>query len=277
MALAAIDNGISESLVSFQNSHGVELQATLLKMSRFQATFEVYTPAGVLRMSEVLANFRILFQGEMLYAGRAVISNLIPMNSVIVCEAALDEACLDLATASPVNDAVRLRVGFQKFIAEWGKNFKVLPEFKVAMADMQTFFMDLRLWMEQMELAVRSQPSGDRGELERDVLRQVEEPVLPAIGPVLERFETIANAVEPDLHPAYRAYTKRQIHPLVLCSPFLFRTYAKPLGYAGDYEMVNMMLGEPFEGGSMFAKLVNAIFLKTAPVVAHQNRITYLK
>jgi extracellular factor (EF) 3-hydroxypalmitic acid methyl ester biosynthesis protein len=144
------------------------------------------------------------------------------------------------------------------------------------MADMQTFFLDLRLWLERLELAVRSQPAGDRLQMERDVLEEVQKPVLPAVAPVLEKFEFLANRVEADLQPAHRAYMKRQIHPLVLCSPFLFRTFQKPLGYAGDYEMVNMMMRDPFEGGSMFAKLVNRIFLSTPPVVAHQYRIDYL-
>jgi extracellular factor (EF) 3-hydroxypalmitic acid methyl ester biosynthesis protein len=40
--------------------------------------------------------------------------------------------------------------------------------------------------------------------------------------------------------------------------------------------MVNMMMRDPFEGGSMYAKLVNRIFLSTPPVVAHQHRIDYL-
>jgi extracellular factor (EF) 3-hydroxypalmitic acid methyl ester biosynthesis protein len=228
-------------------------------------------------MSEVLSDFRILMQGQPIYSGRAIVTNLMGLGSVLVCEAALDEACLDLAINSPVNDGARVRNGFEKFMAEWGRNYKIRSDFKVAMADLQTFFLDLRLWMEQMELAVRSQPSGDRLAREREVLEQVRGPVLPAIAPLLERFEDIARTVEPDLKPAYRAYMQRQIHPLVMCSPFVFRTYAKPLGYAGDYEMVNMMLGDPFEGASMFAKLVNGIFLMTPPVVAHQNRIVYLK
>ena len=56
----------------------------------------------------------------------------------------------------------------------------------------------------------------------------------------------------------------------------MFRTYTKPLGYAGDYEMVNMMLRNPYEGSSAFAKLLNFALLNTEPVVAHRNRIDFL-
>jgi SAM-dependent methyltransferase len=71
-------------------------------------------------------------------------------------------------------------------------------------------------------------------------------------------------------------YAKRLLHPLVLCAPFMHRTFEKPLGYAGDYEMVRMMTTEPFCGDSIYAKLLNAFFLNTPPVVAHRNRIDTL-
>jgi extracellular factor (EF) 3-hydroxypalmitic acid methyl ester biosynthesis protein len=82
--------------------------------------------------------------------------------------------------------------------------------------------------------------------------------------------------LDPVLQPMHRNYIKRQLHPLVLCAPFAYRTFQKPLGYAGDYEMVNMILRDPFEGGSLFAKTVNLYFLNSAPAVAHRNRIRYL-
>jgi extracellular factor (EF) 3-hydroxypalmitic acid methyl ester biosynthesis protein len=63
----------------------------------------------------------------------------------------------------------------------------------------------------------------------------------------------------------------------VMCSPFAYRTYHKPLGYAGDYEMVDMILRSPYEGGSLFAKVVNLWFLSQWPARAHRNRIARLK
>jgi extracellular factor (EF) 3-hydroxypalmitic acid methyl ester biosynthesis protein len=61
-----------------------------------------------------------------------------------------------------------------------------------------------------------------------------------------------------------------------MCAPFVHRTYSKPLGYAGDYEMVNMILRDPLEGASLFAKIVNSFFVAAAPAEAHRNRIKYL-
>jgi extracellular factor (EF) 3-hydroxypalmitic acid methyl ester biosynthesis protein len=74
----------------------------------------------------------------------------------------------------------------------------------------------------------------------------------------------------------HRAYAQTALHPLVLRAPFVYRTFAKPLGYAGDYEMVNQILGDPRQGGSTYIQLVNAMFLRAAVAVAHRNRIDIL-
>ena len=62
----------------------------------------------------------------------------------------------------------------------------------------------------------------------------------------------------------------------MLRAPFVYRTFAKPLGYAGDYEMVNQLLGDPRQGGSTYIQLVNATFLRAAVAQAHRNRIDIL-
>jgi len=56
----------------------------------------------------------------------------------------------------------------------------------------------------------------------------------------------------------------------------MHRIYRKPLGYAGDYEMVNMILRDPNEGSSLFAKVLNTWFLAQIPAQAHRNRVRLL-
>ena len=58
-----------------------------------------------------------------------------------------------------------------------------------------------------------------------------------------------------------------------MASPFMHRIFAKPLGYAGDYEMVNMILRDPCEGSSLFAKLLNVFILSQVPAVADRKSV----
>jgi extracellular factor (EF) 3-hydroxypalmitic acid methyl ester biosynthesis protein len=135
----------------------------------------------------------------------------------------------------------------------------------------------MRLWLGQIELAIRSLPNGNREQIERETAGELAEPILSAIDSLGDRFEEIASRLEPDLRPAHVHFTRRNLHSLLLCSPFSYRTFYKPLGYAGDYEMVNMILQNPYEGASLFAKVVNAWFLNQLPAQGHRNRIISLK
>jgi extracellular factor (EF) 3-hydroxypalmitic acid methyl ester biosynthesis protein len=135
---------------------------------------------------------------------------------------------------------------------------------------------ELRLWLEQVELGIRSLPSGDRLRAERDVVHELEQSTTQALNFLFERFEEISGRIPPERRPAHAAFCRRQLHPLLLASPFMHRIYVKPLGYAGDYEMVNMILRDPCEGGSLFAKLLNVFILSQVPAVAHRNRVAYL-
>jgi extracellular factor (EF) 3-hydroxypalmitic acid methyl ester biosynthesis protein len=62
----------------------------------------------------------------------------------------------------------------------------------------------------------------------------------------------------------------------VLCAPFAHRTFTKPLGYAGDYEMVNMIARNRPEGASLYAQVVNLWFVRQPPAAAHRNRLKHL-
>lgn len=265
------------SFIICRNSMGAEVRGTLHRLTRYLGVFEVYNPYSIVQLSEVLNDFRIMMNDRVVYSGRAVIANLVNTGIMLICEASLsDEGWIDIDILAPSQNKGRLLADFAEFLQETEKNYRVIPEFKLVVADMHTLLSDLRRWMEQVELGVRSLPSGDRITAERETIKQLEAPILPAIAPLLERFEGTAGAIEQDQQPVHRSYIKRQLHPLVLCSPFIYRTFQKPLGYAGDYEMVSMMLRDPYEGSSMFAKILNRLFLDTAPVVAHRNRITYL-
>jgi extracellular factor (EF) 3-hydroxypalmitic acid methyl ester biosynthesis protein len=96
------------------------------------------------------------------------------------------------------------------------------------------------------------------------------------VSSLFERFEEVSDKIQEDLRPAHRTFGQRRLHPLLLCAPFIYRCYSKPLGYAGDYEMMNMIIRNGYEGSSLYAKLVNAYLLDQGPAHAVRNRVDYL-
>ncbi len=266
-----------DTLITCRNSQGISVRSTPVRITRFTAVMEVYNPHSILQLSEVLSEFRITIGERCFYAGRAVVSNLVNAGILVLAEVTLDdESWLDVDLFSPISQPQRLQDEFVAFMGQWRKMQSILPAFKVAVADFQMLLAEVRRWLEQVELGVRSEPTGVRGELEHQVLSELEGHILPEIDEWAGHFDGAAERIDDTLRPASRAYARRQIHPLVMCAPFVYRTYHKPLGYAGDYEMVNMILRDPHEGASLFAKLVNVVFLQNPPAQAHRNRIKHL-
>ena len=83
-------------------------------------------------------------------------------------------------------------------------------------------------------------------------------PLLEKIQRLNESFEQEAHRLRDDEVAIRRAFAQRELHPLIMSSPYPHRTFSKPLGYAGDYEMMNMIHRAKPEGPSPYAKLVNA-------------------
>ena len=204
-----MENGaVKDSLVICQNSQGVEIRATLLRLTRYLAVFEVYNPSLVLQASEVLAGFKIIIHERTIYAGRAVVTTLVNAGTMLVCEAKLDESGFLLASFSPGMDSASLHEGFEDFLRHWQRLYKVLPDFKVVVADMQTFLTDLRLWLEQVELEIRSAPSGNRLEMEQRAVQEIGRAMVPAFDAMHERLESVSAGIEAELRPVHQNFAQ---------------------------------------------------------------------
>jgi extracellular factor (EF) 3-hydroxypalmitic acid methyl ester biosynthesis protein len=270
------DSAAIESFVSCRYSSGQEIKAVLLHYTRFRAAFEIFIPSTILQMSEVLKDFKIILNHREVYSGRAVVSNLVNTGGAMICEVTLDDHWSNTQIAGQ-NSGLPLQKGFGNFLSQWQKIYKVLPEFKVVIADMRSLLSDMQLWMGQIEMEIEAASNGSREAHEKEAAHELAGPAIAAIESLGDRFEYIAGCLENDLRPAHMHFTRRNLHSLLMCSPFSHRTFHKPLGYAGDYGMVNMILKNPYEGSSLYAKVVNAWFLNQLPAQAHRNRIKFLK
>jgi len=268
---------LQSSLIVCRTSTGMDVRGTLIRLNRFSVVFEIYNPSPFLRVSEVLSEFKIIYYDRTVYSGQSVVRNIIDTGQLIICEATLQEKAWKNVACNPGTlTAESLKEGFGEFLKDAQQSYVVLPEFKLVVADMQSFLADLHLWLEQWELNIRSMPNGDRSKTERDLVWGLVPHVGSSLNYLFEKFEMIAKKVPLELQPAHSLYVQRQVHPYLMCSPFMHRIYQKPLGYAGDYEMVNMICRDPCEGGSLFSKVLNCWFLSQTPAEAHRNRIKYL-
>ncbi len=265
----------TESIVLFRNSQGLESRGTLVRLTRNLAVFEVYNPHSIVQLSEVLSDIRIRRGERTTYKGRAVVSNLVSTGLLLLVSVTLVDPWSDLVDLAPGEELRREVAGF---VSEWETASQTIePAYALCVGQLRNFMQELSRWLEHGD----SVAGIGHSELPDDHARRYAQDVTESAGPILERllhaFEHQARQVAEDRLTTHKAMARRELHPLMLCSPFIHRTYTKPLGYAGDYEMVNMILGEPWRGGSTYARLINAAFVHSDVAVAHRHRIDLLQ
>ncbi|MBI1860473.1 MAG: class I SAM-dependent methyltransferase [Deltaproteobacteria bacterium] len=72
-------------------------------------------------------------------------------------------------------------------------------------------------------------------------------------------------------------YLRDKLRHLVYRSPLADRAFKKPLGYAGDHQMMSIVYDNQHAGDSLFAKCVHQYFMQESATKAVQNRAHYLK
>ncbi len=76
-------------------------------------------------------------------------------------------------------------------------------------------------------------------------------------------------------HAVHRAEFRRRISPFFLLSPLLRRALEKPLGYAGDFEIMNHIYSDSPRGSGL-ERAVDALALSRPAAVANRNRVPFL-
>jgi extracellular factor (EF) 3-hydroxypalmitic acid methyl ester biosynthesis protein len=264
---------LTESLVMFRNSQGVEARGTLIHLTRNIAVFEVYNPYSIVQLSEVLQDLRILRGERTIYNGRAVVSNLLSTGLMVICSATLVDPWTELADLIPGRG---LREELDRFIEEWSTTNAIAPSFRLAVGDLKSFLGEMSRLLQQVDVALETNPPKESGPGFQELMEEIMPSVAPKVQELLTAFEHEASRIDPEAVASHKMFARSELHPFLLCSPFIHRIYAKPLGYAGDYIMVKMIMDASLDGANTYAKLINYFYLNQPPARAHRNRIDIL-
>ena len=73
-----------------------------------------------------------------------------------------------------------------------------------------------------------------------------------------------------------RAYHRLRVQPYCLGSPFVRWSVDKPMGYPGDYRIVEMLFDAAADGASPLAQVLSAYTLQVGPARAHRERAPWV-
>lgn len=261
-----------DPLVSFRNAEGEAMRGTIINLQRKTLVMEVYNPYSIAQISEVLGELTVRFGSKTVYQGKAVVASLVNTGLTAIVSASLIDEWHELGNVVALPGAIGTEA--RAFVEDWPKRYQIRRDYQIVVNEIRAFLSDVSRWVDQVDLS-ESLPKVD-GQLRTDVFYELATPLIQKTKFYLDKLESEVAHVNEELAPAHRSFAQTALHPLLLRAPFVFRTYTKPLGYAGDYKMVIQMLGEPRQGPSTYFQIVNTAFLQNILAEAHRNRIDIL-
>jgi extracellular factor (EF) 3-hydroxypalmitic acid methyl ester biosynthesis protein len=261
-----------DPVVSFRSTQGESVRGTIVNLRRQSLVIEIYNPYFIIQVSEVLSELTVRLGDKSAYVGKAVVVSQVNTGLTAMVSVTLIDEWNDLSIDMRVPGSVGSQA--HQYVREWDERFRINRDYQVVVNEMRAFLADVSRWVDQVDLS-DSLPKED-GKLRADYFYELAEPFMVKTKDYLEKIEIEAAAVDADGAPAHRAFAQSALHPLILRAPFVYRSYTKPLGYAGDYMMVNQILDDPRQGPSTYFQIVNTAFLQTPVAAAHRNRIDML-
>ena len=238
-----------QSLVTFKNSQGDTARGTLLTIERGTVVFEVYNPYSIVQLSEVLKDLTIRRGENAVYQGHAVVSNLVNTGSHPHRIRQLHGSLGSRARVRGGN-AAALKLEAGDFVETWESFNRIRDGYRIAVHALRSYLSDLHPWMQPLEAENADALSQIYDSY--DSLLDFASPLLEKLQRLNESFAQEAHRLRDDEAAIHRAFAQRELHPLIMSSPYPHRTFSKPLGYAGDYEMMNMIHRAKPEGPSPY-------------------------
>ncbi|MCV0439200.1 MAG: SAM-dependent methyltransferase [Hydrogenophaga sp.] len=262
-----------DHVVTFRNSQGESARGTLTSLQRRSLVMEIYNPYSIVQVSEVLNELTIRSGDQIIYQGKAVVVSLLNTGLMAVVSVALIDEWSDLNAIR--GDIRQVHDEAERFVANWESRFRIKQSYQVSISEFRAFLAETARWTDQADMSSVLPREAD-GRIRSDVFDELAGPIMKKGAEYFVWLEDEGSRVPEEDSVAHRNFAQTALHPLMLRAPFVYRTFAKPLGYAGDYEMVNQILADPRQGNSTYFQIINAFFLKAAVAQAHRNRIDIL-
>lgn len=265
--ISSIDN----ELVVFKNSQGLKARGTLLKLSQNYIVFEVYNPYSIVQLSEVLQDVKILRSDKIIYNGKAVVANIVNTGVILIVTATISDLywkeTVDVTYKESVVEEIKYLVN------KFEENQKIDTVFKIAIYDLESFLRTVKNWLDKLEPTLENKEINTNSSFIADYFS-------PLLQKAKSLYDTATNIFLSEMEASdlalYKEFLHNRLHPFLMSSPFPYRAYSKPLGFAGDYMMMHMIQRDTAEGQSLYAKFINVFYTKIPIMTSVNNRTVKL-
>lgn len=263
-------------IVLFRDQSGDSYTGSILNFSKFGAAFVLENESPAFCVSQTLENFKVLFGDDLVFTGNATVINLKNDMNGITIGVSFESEQIDLEKIFNGQIKSLIEQELSNSIPSFKAFNRINASFKSEVADLRYFLENLKKEFENHELKIQSETTDKKKVIHRCVLESAAKYAYPIIDTLMSRITELTQGYDKDLDNIHKEYFRVHLHELLLEGPFIQRSYKKPLGYAGDYEMMNMLYREPYEGVTLFGKFINGYSWQLPSAKAVRNRVPYI-
>ena len=251
---------------------GQRISGAILRVSPHFVVCELLNPVYLLSPAYRTEQATVVLSREEAYQGPARLSQAMNTGRSLICEWTLLGPW-----KTPMIPVTAEQLPQDQLLGPFFERLRILQRisqvFKAVVAEVSSMLEEAKQGLDRIEISLQSKNETERAAILRAMLAPLFEKLAPAINDVFERFERASDDIPKELDAEYHSLVRQHLHPYMMCSPFIHHIYSKPLGYAGDYGALQKLLGDPFDGHTLFAKVLNAWLVLNPAGEAYRTRL----
>lgn len=234
------------------------------------------------QVGDMLEEVALRFDSHEAYRGQVRVSSLRRHDKTTVVGVSLLDTLMNIDDVLLLRD-VKARISEPDFqgpvllAAPWRVSGQ--EHFKALVAELRLFLEDAAQSFAALEAALPWHVvHGDQESPAREVLiERIRTGFVADVVNASNEIDSALRGAPKEAREPLRAFSLRQLDTMLMLSPWMHRARHKPLGYPGDFEIMNGLYGRHFSGPTLFAKAMNLAFVMTPAAQAVRNRKDLIK
>lgn len=271
--------GNLEKYVSFKDEAGIEYVCDILNVSRYGIAFSIHKDNIIFKISSVIPDFKVIINNEEIFTGNVVISHITETENQVIIGAEFREDLLPIDKIKYLKKKASLETEIVSYVED-----SILPiesidgQFKQKIADIGYVLSKVKSLLDEEEKRITDLQSPDREEISDHILGEITARTYNRLDAMMEEINVLGRNLDLNkkAHERYKEYFQTHLNHYLLSAPIAHRILNRPLGYAGDYESMNMLYRNAYEGPTLFAKYIHKHMCQIKPGQTNRNRVTYL-
>lgn len=267
--------------VRFHDFQDAVQVCSILDYSRTGISFILQDGSLLFKIGDVIPDLIFLSLDREIYHGDCTIIHIQDNTeededlSVIGCT--FNDYDLDIHSIIRVDKITQCKNEFLDFIQSMAVEDNLEPDFVHLTSHLHYVLKGFKERLDKEERTLASEEESIRPAMTETIRDLAYEALYEELFKYYDHFtEIISRFNDPKKHFIHREFFQSRLLALYRNSILFKRAYDKPLGYAGDFEMMNIIYKNAFEGEDIFSQIMGKIDNTGPASKAVRNRRTYL-